>query len=261
MMTVDNISKLLQYLAVVSKDTVKVVNKKGIEETYGDKIESICLNKTFFYSDSCFMCGGCCPSESNVYTESEYKAIKDATHKTYEVWGLDYSYNEKLKEGLHVQTVTINNKDIHVYQYNKDENIMYLPVRGREINRCSWCFEDNQHHYKCRIHPVRSITCIMPHLRFFHKSKSHSTSMGISQFGRNWQLGCKVAFKEPESEKEFDDIKLSRISKLERLNQVGLDMNIETYLPEVINKIDDLKFDNYKNFINQNLIDSYHHLF
>ena len=149
-MSIDNISKLLQYLTVVSKDIVKVVNKKGIEETYGDKIESICLNKTFFYSDSCFMCGGCCPSESNVYTESEYKAIKDATHKTYEVWGLDYSYNEKLKEGLHVQTVTINNKDIHVYQYNKDENIMYLPVRGREINRCSWCFEDNQHHYKYR---------------------------------------------------------------------------------------------------------------
>lgn len=260
-MSVDNISKLLQYLTVVSKDPVKIVNKKGIEETHGDKIESICLNRAFFYNDNCFMCGGCCPSESNVYTESEYKAIKEATQTMYEVWGLDYSYNEKLNKGMHSQTVTINNKDINIYQYDKDENIMYLPVRGRELTRCSWCFEGNDHHYKCRIHPVRSITCIMPHLRFFHKSGSHNTSMGISQFGRNWQLGCKVEFKEPKDEKEFDEIKLSRISKLKRLNQVGFDMNIETYLPEVIDKINDLAFDNYKKYINQNLIDLSHHLF
>lgn len=260
-MSVNNIAKLLQYLTAVSKDPVKIVNKHGVEEIHGDKIKSICLNKTFFYSDSCFMCGGCCPSEPNVYTESEYKAIKDANQTMYEVWGLDYLYNEKLKEGLHNQTITINDKDIHVYQYNKDENIMYLPIRGRKLTRCSWLFEDDHHNYKCRIHPVRSITCIMPHLRFFHKSGSHSTSMGISQFGRNWQLGCKVEFTEPADEKEFYETKISRISKLKRLNQVGLDMNIETYLPEVIDKIDDLEFDNYKKFINQNFIDSYRHLF
>lgn len=260
-MSVDNVSKLIQYLNVVSKDPIKIVDTHGREQIVGDKITSISLNKTFFYKDTCFMCGGCCPAESNVYTESEYQRILNASETDYEVWGLNYADNHKLCKGLTPQKIQINGREISIYTYSKTDNTMYLPVREREVSRCSWCYKDTSNNYKCKIHPVRSITCIMPHLRFFHRVGTSRTSMGQSQFGRNWQLGCKVKFSEPSSEEEFETVKKSNVYKLRKLNEVGTDLNIDTYIPEVIDEISKISFSDYKNMTKQNLIHTERYLF
>lgn len=260
-MSVNNIEKLLQYLNVVAKNPIRIIDKHGNEQVVGDKITAIKLNSTFFYSDSCNMCGGCCPAESNIYTQSEYDKIQSIKQEEYDIWNLNFHQNEKLSSNLYPQIVNINGKDIAVYQYDKEPNDMFLPVRNHELPRCTWCFQDNQGHYKCNIHPARSISCIMPHLRFFHRSGSNSTSMGLSQFGRNWLLGCSVKFTEPKSENEFETNKKNRIEKLKHLYQVGQDMNIDTYLLDVCEYIEKCDFEHYEEYLNNNCLEAHHKLF
>lgn len=248
-MSIPNIDKLLQYLQCVSKHPINVDGK-----VIGDQITDIRLNSKFFYNDSCQNCGSCDPPESNLYTASEYQAILDATEEQFTEYGLEYSYLEELRNNLIQTTWNINGLDVPFWMYEQQENILYLPSREKEVPRCSWCFQCDEHKYKCRIHPVESITCIMPHLRIFHVSGSHRSSIGISQFGRNWALGCPVILTPPKNEEEFNYNKQNRINKLRRLMQVGLDMNIDTYLPEVIQYVEATEYDNHLKRLHKNVI-------
>ena len=91
-MSVPNIEKLFQYLHCVSKNPITFSGRFELDkEKYipkivcEDKITDIRLNSRFFLTDSCQMCGGCCPAESNVYTSSEYESIQKFTSDELEL--------------------------------------------------------------------------------------------------------------------------------------------------------------------------------
>jgi hypothetical protein len=109
----------------------------------------------------------------------------------------------------------------------KDALKVTYPNRGT-IERCHWLFEKDGT-YRCRIHPMRSITCGMPHLRFFYTDTTHTTSLGLSQYGRNWALQCPVSFGKVDEQSVF-----LRTIWLGRLLDTAKDMDIETYLPEIL---------------------------
>ena len=268
-MSVSNIDKLLQYFKCVAKEPIKYggcldtdsglrivdENDKLITIVGSDvKIQSIKLNQTFFYTDTCLNCGGCDPAESNIFTQCEYDKIQAISSDEFESYGLDSTALEELKSGLVQTEHTINGKIVHTWSYAQTKNELYLPTRGKKLNRCSWCFQDKEHKFKCKIHPVVSITCTMPHLRFYHVNKSSNTSMGIHQFGRNWALKCPVTFSEPQDEFQFNYNKADRIFKLQRLLAASEDLNIETYLPEVIEYVDNLEFETHQNYLDVNIL-------
>ena len=266
-MSVPNIEKLFQYLKCVAREPIRYEGylspsgkyrlTKELCEYLKDEppIQSIRLNDTFFYNDTCLNCGGCDPAESNIFTVSEYDKILSITDDEFIEYGLDPKYLHELRDGIYTVTHMINEADIDVYVFDQIENQLYLPTRSRELKRCSWCFKDNEARFKCRIHPVESITCMMPHLRFFHAHKSPNSSMGIHQFGRNWALKCPVALTPPENEEQFERNKQNRVEKLEKLNVVGLDLNIKTYIPEIIEYIEQIDFENHKDYLNVNMLE------
>ena len=262
-MSVPNIEKLFQYLQCVSVSPIEfggyfnaTMPKNETKQIIGDQISDIRLNAHFFDNDGCIMCGGCDPAESNVFTYSEYQDIKNCTSQKFIDCGLDPKYLTLLQTGLHEDFCVINGKEVSIWVYPQVNNEFYLPTREKILNRFTWCFKDSEKRFKCRIHPVESITCIMPHLRIFHVKGTHKSSIGISQFGRNWALKCPVILTECENAEQFYRNKQNRVKKLIKLNQVGLDLNIETYLPEVIDYIQGIEFQNYKNFLGKNVISS-----
>lgn len=265
-MSVPNIEKLFQYFKAVAKYPIKYEGyldstgqyklTKELKEYLENEppIQSIKLNTSFFYNDTCLNCGGCDPAESNLFTKSEYEQIFSITDQEFIDYGLDPKALHDLRNGLYSMKHRINDEDIEVWVYNQNKNSLFLPTRNKELKRCSWCFKDSKNRFKCRIHPVESITCAMPHLKFYHTRKSPNTSMGIHQFGRNWALKCPVILSPPESEEQFEYNKQNRIEKLARLNQIGLDLNIDTYLTQIIEYIEPIKYDNYEDSLNINVL-------
>ena len=93
----------------------------------------------------------------------------------------------------------------------------------------------------------------MPHTRVFHNSTG-ATSISISQYGRNWALGCGVKFHAPKDESEFEEQKATKIAQFEYLKEVSDDLNIETYIPELIDYMKKCTFINYKDMLGKNLL-------
>lgn len=245
----DNISKLLQYIVPFSKVSIECDGKIHDKAT-----NSIKLSSSFFYVDRCNSCGCCCPPESNVYTVSDKDRIDSVTDEFLTDYGLDPEFMHMFKQALIEETHSINGHDVHVWVYKLVKNEMYLPQKGKSIFRCSQLFEHPMG-YRCKIHPVRSITCITPHLRVFH-NKTGNVSLGISQFGRNWALNCPVVFSEASNYEEWNSAKQDRLFKLERILEAANDFGVETYIPDVLNYIQNIDYENYREYLNKNIIDT-----
>lgn len=249
----NNIDKILQYLIPFSKDAIQ------IDDTLiCYPITSIVLSPHFFEIDSCNMCGHCCPPEHNVYTQFEYEAIMDYDVANLDEYGLPRRYVEELKSNLVKSEHSINGKLVNLYTFAKPFPMMFLPRKGengKEVPRCYWVHKREDGHIVCGIHPVRSITCRMPHMRVFHNKKSGRVSITNSQFGRNWALGCLVEFLTPCTAEQFEAVKAGRLEKLRYLFKISEDINVSTYLPEVIKYVEDIPFDNYKDYLNKNVLE------
>ena len=228
----DSIHKLIDYVAKVSKVPITVDGKVVLEKP----VSRVTLSQNFFLKDDCYMCGRCCPNENTAYTETCFEIIQAVDETEFSKWGLDFSYKEKLLAGSEEKILNVNGKEIKFYSHPSDKpavaNKVTYEDRGT-IQRCHWLFQDDAGLYKCRIHPMRSITCGMPHLRFFYNSKNSHTSLGVSQFGRNWALGCPVEFGTYDEESVQ-----GRIHWLRLLEVAADDLGIETYLPEILDYLD-----------------------
>lgn len=227
----DSIYKLIDYVAKVSKVPVYVDG----ELIPGTPVGRVALSANFFMKDDCYMCGKCCPNENTAYTETCFEIIQAVTEEDFSKWDLDYSYSLQLLEGADEVSININGRDIKFYSHPKDYspnvNKVHYDDRGT-LDRCHWLFEKNGV-YLCRIHPMRSITCGMPHLRFLHNSTYDTTTLAVSQFGRNWRLKCPVTFGSYDEESVQ-----TRIYWLRLLQVAAEDMGIETHLPEILNYLD-----------------------
>ena len=97
------------------------------------------------------------------------------------------------------------------------------------------------------------MTCDMPHLRFTY-SNNTTVSVGTQQYGRNWALGCKVEFSEPQTEEHFNQIKESRMKKLRRIDDVSQELGVETWVPEMLEYIKKIPFENHQDFLQKDIV-------
>lgn len=249
----NNIDKIFQYLIPFAKTEVQV------DSTLSNyPITSIVLSEHFFDVDSCNMCGHCCPPEHNVYTQFEYDEIMSYDVSNLESYGLPANYIEELRQGLVKSEHIVNGNVVFLYTFAKPFPTMFLPRKGengKEVPRCYWVHKREDGHIVCGIHPVRSITCRMPHMRVFHNKRSGRVSITNSQFGRNWALGCLVEFYPPIDESQFEQVKSGRLEKLEYLLRIADDFNVKTYLPEVIEYVKAIRYDNYPQYLCRNIIE------
>lgn len=257
----DNTSKIIWYLRLVAKEPIHV---DGREEWMG--ITGIKLASTIFNTDGCEVCGDCCcVHEDNVYTQFEYDKIMNMTNDEFRAegfqfgpQGFDPSWLNKLQSKLYKEDHEINGKTVPLY-ISKVEDVKLTRVHTSEekkdvlIPRCTFTHRDTDGLTKCAIHPVRSITCDMPHVRFIYR-KNSTVSIGIVQYGRNWAMGCPVKFHEPANEEEWQKNKDNVLRKLKHLNRNAQDLNIETYLPEVIEYLEKIPYKNYSEYLGKLIV-------
>ena len=248
-MSINNLDKVISYLIPVSKSPITVDGK-----VYSKPVNNIHLGTTFFNSDGCEICGSCCVFEDNLFTFRAEGFI-------FGPEGFDTEPFHRLKAGLKEEKHIVNEKEISVYTYAGDCVRVYLekrPTQDKVRDRCTWSVIHNDRQpnqtVTCGIHPVSSITCKMPHLRFLH-SKTGSVNMELLQYGRNFIINCNIKFLEPTNEAQFEENKKSRLDKLKLLQKCGEDMNVtETYLPEVIEYVENTTFENYKDRLMINIL-------
>lgn len=252
-MAVNNIEKLISYISCVAKHNISINGKD-----YTRNVDTITLSSTFFHVDDCHSCGNCCTlTEHNVYTQHEYDYICNISEtEMYQNYpNLDYASIKILRHNLIPESYSINDNEIILYVFKHIPNIQHLKNKTVRPERdvCSWLYDYKGNHY-CKIHPVRSITCKMPHMRFYYGKTSHRTNISISQFGRNWALGCNIAFYEPKDKIQFEVIKNNRIEKLQHLQRCADDLKIKTYIPRIINYIQNIPFENYQVYLEKDLL-------
>ena len=228
-MSIESSTKILEYVNKVSREFMLV---DGRAFGYAP-VDRVVLNESFFLRDDCQMGGKCCPNETTVWTKEGLDRINSAKPEDFEIWGLDFSTIDEIKERMKCVTHSINGRNIEFFVSDKDATSQAMRLEWpdrKEQMRCHWLFE-KEGTYRCRIHPVRSVTCGMPHCRFFHVENAYetSTTIGLSQFGRNWALKCPVEFGEVDE----SSVQI-RILWLERLNAVAEDCGVETFLPEIL---------------------------
>lgn len=240
-MSVNNISKLLQYIEPLALNPISI---DGIQ--YNNQAKSIKLNKNFLLGDSCDMCGKCCINEANIFTESEYEKIIGMQEYNYNELGLNYENHINLIKCIKPINHNINGNNITLYKVDKQHNFMDIPDRGY-IDRCRFLVKKSDTMFVCGIHPVSSVTCDMPHLRFYFNRKTLNLSIGVGEYGRNWALKCPVKFG--------SDIIDYKLSKLNHLNQVCLDLGIETHLPKIIDYISGITINNFESKLDINILD------
>lgn len=255
-MSVSNIRKIMQYLAPVACSDIEVDGT-----ILKNDVKSIKLSEKFFDLDECKMCGGCCVPEHNIFVQFEYDAIMSYTAEQIEEYGLPSEYLNELKENLTESSHTVNGVKILSYTFVKPYPELYIAPRGRTIPRCYWAYQRDDGNIVCGIHPVRSITCRMPHMRIMYKTGSQSASFTTTQFGRNYALKCPSTFHSPQSVAEFEASKADKLDKLRYLERIADAVNVKTHLPEICAYIEQISFDNYRRYLGVNIINNTKKLF
>lgn len=210
--------KILDYLKRLSKQDI-VIELNGITYTFTKK-EKIIIKGSFFLKDSCCMCGACCKDFGNAYFTTEYNNITD----------------EELKNSLFELPIKINGKDKILY-YSKPlpvSKLRTLNLYGRTIKACRYCIENDGKNI-CRIHKERSFTCKFPHIRI-HEGKN-SASLSVGEYGRNWTLKCPIKFKDVSNLIDENELR-NRIELLKDFYEKSKYLEIETFLPEIINELE-----------------------
>lgn len=226
-----SIGKTLDYIAKVSKKPVIVDNT--VFTATG--VDQVIIKENFFLRDGCEMCGRCCVNANTAYTKSQLKMIENTPDSEFIKLGLDPAKRIELYKGIVGHKYIINGKEKTMYAHPKD-----MPRKAFRINypdrpnieRCHWLFEVDGT-YRCYIHPVRALTCRIPHIKFWYSKATNRTSLSVSQFGRNWALGCPVEFGPPDEEST-----LNRIKTLKMLLDSANDLEVETFLPEIIHYLE-----------------------
>lgn len=230
-MSIESSLKLIEYVCKVSKVPILVDG-----QPYGNPPpKSVIIKPSFFKKDDCSMCGRCCVNEAAVYTAEGMRRILNCDDLQFLELGLDEKVSSHLISGLQEACYDINGKLVKFWSYPKDSrndaNKLYWPDRGSKT-RCHWLIQvDNT--YRCSIHPIRPITCAIPHMRFMYSTRSHNVSIGTYQYGRNHRLGCPVKFE------GFDEQSVqNKLVWLRRLLIVADDLGVETFLPEIIHYLE-----------------------
>ena len=239
-MAIESSLKLIDYIARVSKEPI-VVNGKPVQIPVP---ESVTIHESFFWKDNCVMCGRCCMSETVVWTQEglnrimQYIEADEQRENNGDLGVVRISPDdmEDLSEMIQEKVVTINGQDKTFYVCPKDKPYEgqwhYFEGKG-DRQRCHWMRElDGK--FCCGIHPIRSVTCALPHIRFFNVKKTNRTVIRTMQYGRNQKLGCPIEFG-PATEEGMAE----KIHWLKVLNDCAYDLGISTWLPEIVEYLEE----------------------
>lgn len=238
----NSILKLFEYVRKVSK--VPIICD-------GEKLDTACsvvLNPSFYYKDDCKVCGRCCSASFNtVYTESGVKWIgqcPEAEFMNKDMYG-DYPIplqnRERLLESIISHEHVVNGKTVKIYESpcltGANANHIVLPHKPKAGPRCRWMIDDVPGLYRCGIHPIRSVTCGIPHCRLNYTKESRKTSIGLGQYGRNWALGCPIDVKNCGYDLQSTK---TRVHWLRVLDKCAEDLGVPTVLPEILAYVESL---------------------
>ena len=225
--------QIISYISRVSKEPIYVKGKLFTE----DVVETVKLTNRFFVRDTCYMCGKCCSNYNVCYTKSQFESILFAQEKEFLDKGLDYSRKLELVAGVKVRKLEINGKRVEFYSFpktnKKNHNIIHFEDRTND-KYCHFLEKRGTNNYVCSIHPIRSITCKIPHMRFIYRANTKTTSLSVGTYPRNFNLHCPVKFPPELDEPSV----LMRIEDLKILNKCSDDLGINTFLPEIIDYLE-----------------------
>lgn len=239
-MSIESSLKLLDYLSKVAKEQIIVDGVPFTEQVP----ESVTLSESFFWKDNCIMCGTCCMNETVVWTQEGLNRIMNyiqanedgVNDENVGIIKVSSDDLDDLSSLIEEKVVNINGEDRIFYVCPKDKPYAgqwhYYEGRG-EKQRCHWMRELNGK-FCCGIHPIRSVTCALPHIRFYKVKKTNRTVLRLMQYGRNHKLGCPIKFGE-KSEEGMDQ----KIFWLKVLNDCANDLGINTWLPEIIEYLEE----------------------
>lgn len=229
---ISSLDKTLHYMNCVSKDYHKFEFAGSVYEMQ-PKTE-FNIRPSTFCKDECLSCGQCCRNYDTIMFPTDYDEIKRRADEGQEQYQFFLDHMDRLpiivdghaKEYLSVPPMT--SKDNHDIWCN-----------NHTVLNCRWIFLEGDKKY-CRIHKYRCITCGFPHMEMYSNKANNVGYLGHKQFGRNWQLGCKVDIRRPLDQETLDD----NIYWLNRLNIVADYMGVRTYLPEIIGILKDVDINN-----------------
>lgn len=234
-MAIESSLKLIDYIARVSKEPIVLDGKPiGIPVP-----SSVILDESFFWKDSCVMCGRCCMSETVVWTQEGLNRIVEYIESDEQrlnngddgVVRISPDDLDMLSEIIEERVKNINGQDrtFYVCPKAKPSEGQWQHFEGKgDRQRCRWMRElDGK--LCCGIHPIRSVTCALPHIRFFNVKRTNRTVIRTMQYGRNQKLGCPIEFG-PATEEGMEQ----KIYWLKVLKDCADDLGISTWLPEII---------------------------
>ena len=227
----DSLLKTISYIGGVAKEPILI---NGVRYGYLPPLR-VTITESFYYKDNCTMCGKCCLNNTQAWTDEGFSVIEQASEKEFNQFELDFNSVAELKASLEKRVLNVNGNDIEFWVCPSvpKSKALIIGWHDREPSpRCRWLFEKDGT-YRCKIHPVRPITCGLPHIRFFQVEKTRHTTIGTSQFGRNFRLKCPVEFS------QVDESSIAtKIYWLKRLQNCADDLKIETFLPEIISYLE-----------------------
>ena len=220
--------KVLEYVCNLATHDVEVITETG-KKLHFSEPEEIAISPLFFRGDGCERCGKCCKAFTTVFTEEGLNRIQSATKEDYGKLHLDYSFNQKLLNELIEVEVQVNGEPKIFYLDNPDKEHV-------ESKKCKHVGFDGELSY-CDIHPVRSVTCMLPHNQI--RKHGNNTNILKMQYGRNWKLGCPVEFdKFNYNMLIHEDIKTFTL-----LLTIARDLGVDTVIPKFLTILEQLKPD------------------
>lgn len=229
---ISSLDKTLHYMNCVSKENHHL-EFAGTSYEMTAKSEFY-IQPSTFCKDECLSCGQCCRNYDTIMFPTDYDEIKrraDAGEAPYQFY---IENHQKLpitidgKEFSYLSVAPMTSKDSHDIWCN-----------GHTVLNCRWIFlKDNLK--LCSIHEYRCITCGFPHMELYPNHEGTRGYLGHKQFGRNWQLGCKVDIRRSLDKETLE----SNIYWLNRLKIVADYFGINTYLPEILSTLYSIDIDN-----------------
>jgi len=231
-MSVNNIIKTLMYIYPITKDRIEYNNEVW------EPVNAIYLRESLFCKDECLICGKCCIAEDNLYLPFEVDNMHNVLNteidtNTHKLNGKGYDNIRELLSTLVPITVQLNNKEYTLYKSKTEPNIYEFADRG-VLKRCHWDLPTEDGRLGCGIHPVSALTCRMPHVRFFYNHDKRSTSIGHSQYGRNWALKCPAKVSKTEFSLDTLDTVIANFELLQKYCDY---FEINTYCPEILERL------------------------
>lgn len=228
---ISSLDKTLHYLNCVSKENHHLEFAKHSYELTAK--EEFCIRPSMFCHDECLSCGQCCRNYDTIMFPTDLDEIKRRAGAGEEPYQF---YLDNMK----VLPITVDGND-HEYlsvapMSTKDNHDIWCD-RHTVLN-CRWIFLEGDKKY-CKIHEYRCITCGFPHMELYPNHVGTKGYLGHKQFGRNWQLGCKVDIRQPWDE----STKQENIYWLRRLQTVADYLEVNTYLPEILETLINIDID------------------